>query len=257
LLLEDYFFLLKLDAGNFQGIEQYTTNEGNDPYAKQMGWYETDQTGDRVFASLGCAIRSRDDVIVDELQKMTKESDLNLPDDWTFFTPAQSRTPIRKDREASLCSSSSTFTLTDEVSLLEDNSHPCRKEDEDMSTKIDDKHGPEDGGGTSVDNESFDSAETSVDNESFPFTRDNDESANIQDVDTILQNLKQHQVTYRNKVKYLETRRQDGMNELNRQRMILEAIFEEEKSDRDIYMKTMDALIAELEDSRKQTNHEA
>jgi Spy/CpxP family protein refolding chaperone len=245
LLLEDYFFLLKLDAGNFQGIEQYTTNEGNDLYAKQMGWYETNRTGDRVFASLGCAIRSRDDVIVDELQKMTKESDLNLPDDWTFFTPAQSRTPIRKDREASLSSSTSTFTLMDGVSRLEDNSLPIQKGGEDISTRIDDENGSED------------SAETSVDNDSFPFTGDNDESANIRDVDSIIQNLKQHRVTYMNKVQYLETRRQEGLNELNRQRMILEAIFEEEKSDRDIYMKTMDALIAELEDSRKQTNHEA
>jgi hypothetical protein len=131
------------------------------------------------------------------------------------------------------------------VSLLEDNSLPIQKEGEDISARIDDENGSED------------SAETSVDNDSFPFTGDNDESANIRDVDYIIQNLKQHRVTYMNKVKYLETRRQEGLNELNRQKMILEAIFEEEKSDRDIYMKTMDALIAELEDSRKQTNHEA
>jgi len=184
-------------------------------------------------------------MIVDELQKMTKESDLNLPDDWTFSSPAQPKTPIRKDREASLSSSTSTFTLMDGVSRLEDNSLPIQKGGGDISTRIDDENGSED------------SAETSVDNDSFPVTGDNDESANIRDVDSIIQNLKQHRVTYINKVQYLETRRQEGLNELNRQRMILEAIFEEEKSDRDIYMKTMDALIAELEDSRKQTNHEA
>eukprot|EP00978_Attheya_sp_CCMP212_P023694 scaffold73049_cov56-Attheya_sp.AAC.1 len=76
---EDFFLFRRYQ--DFPGFRHLrATPESDDSYAKMLGWFETDETGDRKFGSFGNAMRSRDDAVVAKLQADTGVSDLFFAD---------------------------------------------------------------------------------------------------------------------------------------------------------------------------------
>jgi len=91
---EDFFLFRRYHS--FPGFRHLKAKpESDDSYAKMLGWFETDETGDRKFGSFGNAMRSRDDAVVAKLQADTGVSDLFFANEWQCFEAKQ--TPKRKE----------------------------------------------------------------------------------------------------------------------------------------------------------------
>ena len=63
-----------------------TDKKSKDPWARLVGWYVAKINGeDRTFSQLSDALRAYDASVVRSKGASTKESDLNLPEDWKKF----------------------------------------------------------------------------------------------------------------------------------------------------------------------------
>lgn len=63
--------------------DEYAQTKG-DEYAQVRGWYTTEMTGKKEFASLSEAMRAYDKAIVKKKGQTVQKTDLNLPMDWDF-----------------------------------------------------------------------------------------------------------------------------------------------------------------------------
>ena len=84
-----------------KGIQSYVDRSGEATgWNGTRGWWETDLTGDVRYSSIVSAMRAYDDHYVRKNGALTREQDLNMPEEWIFASPvpSQSRETDKKKR---------------------------------------------------------------------------------------------------------------------------------------------------------------
>mmetsp|Transcript_18796 Transcript_18796/g.41823 ORF Transcript_18796/g.41823 Transcript_18796/m.41823 type:complete len:341 (-) Transcript_18796:114-1136(-) len=90
--LDDFYVMSQLDyeldtqlttkKRELKGVINHMEEKSDDEYAQTKGWYTTELTGKKEFASLSEAMRAYDKAIVKKKGSSVQETDLNLPMDY-------------------------------------------------------------------------------------------------------------------------------------------------------------------------------
>lgn len=83
------------DGTSWPGIKNVKDRKSVDEWASTVGWYTAFVDGEeQSFPLLMDALRARDAYIVKRKGCLTKESDLNLPEEWKFSHPRGNHHPV-------------------------------------------------------------------------------------------------------------------------------------------------------------------
>jgi len=90
ILVEDYLLSKHVKESDWKGVKHVCDEESTDPWAREVGWYTVNIDGiEETFGDLLDSLRAYDinqaEIKGDDL----KESDLNLPNDWSIYFKAR------------------------------------------------------------------------------------------------------------------------------------------------------------------------